>query len=75
MLIEVDLPEDDGTDPVKLMDLAEHERSGELDPRELDGGADDDGDVMAAGAPGGGTAVPQASQGPKKGFLGRLLGG
>ena len=65
-----------------LMNLAERERSGELDPRELDGGVDDDDDLQEAGSAaesargtGVGTGTAGAAPGQKKGFFGRLLGG
>ena len=58
----------------ELMDLAERERSGELDPNELDGGADDD-DLQGAASATGSSGAPQAAAGQKKGFFGRLLGG
>ena len=63
-----------------LMDLAERERSGELDPNELDGGADEDDEVEVARATAGTSGGRQAATSrprtvQKKGFFGRLLGG
>jgi len=66
----------------ELMDLSERERSGQLDPSELDGEVDDDEFQKAGSATGGGdrgagpgSGASPAAAGQKKGFFGRLLGG